>query len=179
MFSAKFALPLAFALTCAAAAPSLAGEASDIAREAKVPVPVVENVLSAIDTYFAAPEAPGNRLTSGIIKELALKATRSRMGSLAESLPGKSSDSSFEDKNATYTVSVRTVRHETTETGECVDNRATATASEGVPVVKDGSFGFDLVHPRVTSHSWSINFCRTPINGGSDFSEWKLALERK
>ncbi|WP_096705050.1 hypothetical protein [Magnetospirillum sp. 15-1] len=174
--SPKSILSMAFGLgiAVAMARPALASDASDVAREMKLPVAVVESTLSAVDSFFAAPTAPSNRMTSGTFKELALKAIRHRLGNLEDSVPGKSSDSAAEDRNATYKASVRTTRHETTEARECVDNKVTLTASEGVPVIKDGAFIFDTTHPRVTTHAWDITFCRTPAAGGG-FSDWALA----
>ncbi|MEO5374142.1 MAG: hypothetical protein H7840_07645 [Alphaproteobacteria bacterium] len=152
-----------------------ANDASDVAREQKVPVAVVESVFQNIDAFFASQNAPSNRMTSGLFKEMAVKAAKSRIASLEDSGPGKASDASSEEKNATYKVTIKTTRHETTETGECVDNKITASASEGVPVVKEGVFTFDIAHPKVTSHSWSMSFCRTPVNGGTSFTEWQLS----
>jgi hypothetical protein len=96
------------------------------------------------------------------------------MGRLDEENPGKATENSNEERNAIYKVSVRTTRHESTESAECVETTATASSSEGVPTIKDGNFSFDMVHPRVTSYSWKMAFCRMPINGGSDFTEWQL-----
>ncbi|WP_231848950.1 hypothetical protein [Paramagnetospirillum magneticum] len=172
----KFSLPPALGLVLAVglSSPSWASDASDVAREMKLPVPVVESTLLAVDGFFAAPAAPANRMVSGTFKELALKAIRHRMGNLEDSVPGKSSDAAAEDRNANYKVNVRTTRHETTESRECVDNKVTLTASEGVPVIKDGAFIFDTAHPRVTTHGWDITFCRTPAASGG-FSDWVLA----
>ncbi len=50
----------------------------------------------------------------------------------------------------------------------------TTRSSEGVPVIKEGSFAFDMVHPKVTSASWKMTFCRMPLNGGGDFTDWQL-----
>ncbi|MBF0094613.1 MAG: hypothetical protein HQL34_08725 [Alphaproteobacteria bacterium] len=162
-----------------AVGPAFASDVSDVAREQKLPVEVVESVLGNIDAFFASPEAPSNRMTSGLFKELALKAVKARMGSLEESGPGKASDASSEEKNATYSVSAKTTRHETTETGECVDNKVTATSSEGVPVVREGAFTFDLAHPKVGARSWTMSFCRTPVSGGTGYSDWKLSPKAK
>jgi hypothetical protein len=174
--SLKSVLPsaLGLALAIGASHSALASDASDVAREMKLPVPVVESTLAAVDGFFTAPTAPANRMVSGTFKELALKAIRHRMGNLEDSVPGKASDSAAEDRNATYKANVRTTRHETTEARECVDNKVTLTASEGVPVIKDGAFIFDTTHPRVTTHGWDITFCRTPLAAGG-FSDWALA----
>ena len=155
-----------------------ASDASDAAREQKAPVTVVESVLKNIDVFFAAPDAPANRLTSGLLKDLALKAVKDRIGGLDDSGPGKVSESSSDEKNATYKVTVKTTRHETSEVNECVDNTVVATASESLPVVKDGVFTFDTAHPKVTTHSWTMSFCRTPVTGGG-YSEWRLAAAAK
>lgn len=171
----KVALPLAAAFVAAAATAAHANDVSDMAREYKMPVQVVETVFRNVDNYFAAADGPGNRLASGLVKDISLKAVKNRMSSLEESGPGKASESSAEEKNAVYKAVIKTTRHETTETGECVDNRATISSSEGVPVVKDGAFSYDLTHPKVSSYSWNMTFCRTPLNGGTDFSEWQLA----
>jgi hypothetical protein len=152
-----------------------ANDVSDVARQFNVPMPVVETVILNVDAYFASPDAPVNRMTSGIFKELALKAAKSRMSNLEDSTPGKSSESSVEERNAAYKATVRTIRHESSENAECVDNTETVTSSEGVPTIKDGSFVFDNTHPKVSSYSWKMTFCRTPLNGGgSDFTEWQL-----
>jgi len=162
------------ALGLMAALPALASEASDVARETKLPVAVVESTIANVDAFFASPAAPSNRMTSGILKEITLKAIRNRMGNLEDSVPGKASDNSAEEKNAVYKAQVRTTRHETTETRECVDNKVTLTGSEAVPVIKDGSFIFDTAHPRVTTTSWDVTFCRLPAAGGG-FSDWAPA----
>ena len=173
-YSPKPLLLVVFGLAAAVIArPSLASDASDVARETKLPVPVVETTIANVDDFFASAGAPSNRMVSGVFKELALKAIRNRLGNLEDSVPGKASEAAAEDKNATYKVAVRSTRHETTETNECVDNRVTLTGSEGVPVVKDGAFIFDLAHPRVTSTSWDVTFCRTPAAGGG-YSDWAL-----
>ncbi|MTJ81159.1 MAG: hypothetical protein F8N37_09085 [Telmatospirillum sp.] len=175
-FTSKHFLVLTplFASALLAAAPAGASESSDVARRVGLPVPVVETVLKSIDSYFESDDAPGNRLTIGTIKEIALKAVKTHMGRLDEESPGKATESTSEDRNATYKVSLRTTRHESTETAECVDTTAVASSSEGTPVVRDGSFAFDMTHPRQTSFSWKMTFCRTPINGGSDFTDWQL-----
>jgi len=165
---------LGLVLAVAVIRPSLASDASDVAREMKLPVPVVESTLAAVDAFFAGPSAPSNRMASGTFKELALKAIRHRLGNLEDSAPGKSSDSAVEERNANYKAAVRTTRHETTEARECVDNKVTLTASEGVPVIKDGAFIFDTTHPRVTTYGWDITFCRVPAPSGG-FSDWALA----
>lgn len=171
----KSVAPVLVGLALLAAAPSaFASDASDVAREMKLPVPVVESTFTAIDAFFAAPNGPANRLASGTVKEMTLKAIRSRMNNLDDSVPGKISDASVEEKNAVYRAVVRTTRHDTTEARECVDNTVTVTGSEGVPVVKDGSFTFDTAHPRASSTSWGLSFCRTP-NAGGGYSEWAPA----
>ncbi|CAA7619141.1 conserved exported hypothetical protein [Candidatus Terasakiella magnetica] len=175
--SSKSVLPAAaLGLVVAASMiqPSWASDASDVAREMKLPVPVVDSTLAAVDTFFASASAPSNRMVSGAFKELALKAIRHRLGNLEDSVPGKSSDAAAEERNASYKASVRTTRHETTEARECVDNKVTLTASEGVPVIKDGAFIFDTTHPRVTTYGWDITFCRTPAASGG-FSDWVQA----
>lgn len=164
-------LSAALALTAGTAQ---AGDAADIAREMKLPVPVVETALANVDAFYASASGPANRLTSGVVKELALKAIRHRMGNLEDSVPGKASESTAEEKNGIYKAMVKTTRHETTETRECVDNRVILTSSEALPVVKDGAFIFDTAHPRVASHTWDVSFCRTPNSGGG-FSDWAPA----
>lgn len=166
------ALSAALVLTLAGAA--RAGDAADIAREMKLPVPVVETTLANVDAFYASASGPANRLTSGVVKDLALKAIRHRMGNLEDSVPGKASESTAEEKNGIYKAVVKTTRHETTETRECVDNRVILTSSEALPVVKDGAFGFDTARPRVASHTWDLGFCRTPSSGGG-FSDWAPA----
>ncbi|MEO0035138.1 MAG: hypothetical protein RLZZ501_1161 [Pseudomonadota bacterium] len=163
-------LPLAAALTLSAA-PALASDASDVARETRVPVAVVEHTFAQVDAFYAAANGPANRLSSGVVKELALKAIRGRMSNLDDSGPGKSSEASAEDKHATYRVSVRTTRHDSTETQDCFDNTVTATASEELPAIKDGQFTFNSVHPKVSTESWSLGFCRSPLAGGG-WSDW-------
>lgn len=157
-----------------AASPARADDLADVARQFKLPVPVVDTVLRNVDTYFASADSPANKMTNGLIKELALKTVKAHMNGLEEGGPGKSSETTAEEKNATYKVSLRTTRHEATETAECVDSTAVVTSSEGVPVIKDGGFTFDSVHPKVTTYSWKMIFCRTPQNGGTEFSEWQL-----
>ena len=157
-----------------AALPALASDASDVARETKLPVAVVEAAIANVDAFFTSPAAPSNRMVSGTFKEITLKAIRNRMGNLEDSVPGKASEASAEEKNAIYKAQIRTTRHETTETRECVDNKVTLTGSEAVPVIKDGAFIFDTAHPRVTSTSWDVTFCRTPVAGGG-FSDWTPA----
>jgi hypothetical protein len=151
--------------------PALASDASDVAREMKLPVSVVETTFASVDAFFAQPAGPANRMMSGVVKELALKAIRARMGGLEDAVPGKASDASAEERNASYKVQVRTTRHETTETRECVDNKVAITASEGVPAIKDGAFVFDTAHPRQSSFGWDVTFCRAPLAGGG-FSDW-------
>jgi len=173
--SMKPFLPVMFGLAVAIIArPGLASDASDVAREVKLPVAVVETTIANVDAFFASPGAPSNHMVSGMFKELALKAIRNRLGNLEDSIPGKASDSAVEEKNTSYKAVVRTTRHETTETRECVDNKVILGASEAVPVVKDGAFIFDTAHPRLTSYSWDITFCRTPVAGGGS-SDWALA----
>lgn len=152
-------------------------DASDngaVAQHYNLPVPVVDTVLKNIDTFYASSDAPDNRMTSGLLKDLTLKTVKTHIGRLDEEGPGKASENIAEEKNATYKVSIRTIRHEATETAECVEASATVSGSEGVPVVKDGAFAFDTVHPKTTSYSWKMAFCRTPLNGGTDFTEWQL-----
>jgi hypothetical protein len=167
------ALSLA-ALLFASSAPAFASDASDVAREAKLPVPAVEAVFANVDAFFAGPQAPANRMMSGVVKEQVLKALRHRVANLEDAVPGKASDSAFEDRVASYKAQIRTTRHETTEAADCVDNKVTVTASEGVPAVKDGAFIFDTTHPRVTSASWDITFCRAPQPAGG-WGEWGLS----
>lgn len=155
-----------------------ASDASDIARVDKLPVSVVETVLQNVDAYFASPNAPSNRMVSGILKDLALKAVQNRLSSLDDAAPGKGSEANFEDKNATYHAVVRSSRRDTTETSDCVENKVTLTSSEGMPIVKDGAFSFDMVHPHVTTWGWSLTFCRT-ATGNGDFSDWKLSPAAK
>ncbi|MBI3446234.1 MAG: hypothetical protein HY055_12965 [Magnetospirillum sp.] len=173
--STRYIVPLALGLAMTVGAtPVSASDASDVSREMKVPTAVVEGVLVNVDAFFASANGPSNRMVSGVVKELALKAVRNRIGNLEDSLPGKTSEAAAEDKNATYKAVVKTTRHETTEIRECVDNKVTLGASEGVPVIKDGAFIFDMAHPRVSSHAWDITFCRTPSASGG-FSDWALA----
>ncbi|PKU26173.1 hypothetical protein [Telmatospirillum siberiense] len=165
-------LPAAVFLLAAASAQ--ASDTGDIARRYNLSVPIVETVLKNIDSFFASADAPENRMTSGLLKDLALKTVKAHMSRLEEETPGKATENVAEEKNATYKVTVRTTRHEATETAECVEANATASGAEGVPVVKDGAFAFDSVHPKNTSFSWKMSFCRTPTNGGSDFTDWQL-----
>jgi hypothetical protein len=167
-----FLLPAAAVLFATASAQ--ASDSGDIARHYSLSVPIVESVLRNIDSFFASADAPDNRMTSGLLKDLALKTVKSHMGRLEEEGPGKASENVDEEKNATYTVSVRTTRHEATETAECVETNATVSGAEGVSVVKDGTFAFDTVHPKNSSYSWKMSFCRTPLNGGADYTEWQL-----
>jgi hypothetical protein len=167
-------LSAAALLLAASAGIAHANDASDVARVAKLPVPVVENVLTNVDAYFASNDAPSNRMTSGILKDLVLKTVKSRLGNLDDAAPGKASDATVEDKNASYRAVVRTSRHDTSEASDCVENKVTLTSSEGQPVVKDGAFIFDMVHPHVSNWSWSLTFCRTPTSNG-EFSDWQLA----
>lgn len=173
--TALFKRPLALVALAAFIVPSAvsASEASDVARETRLPLAVVENVFANVDAYATSADAPANRLMTGVLKEVALKAMKSRLGSLDDSGPGKASDASAEEGHGTYKANVRTTRRDSTETGECVENRATIGSAEALPVVKDGSFTFDAAHPRVTSYSWTVTFCRARANGG-DFSDWQL-----
>lgn len=165
-------LPVAFGLALAAFAPQArASDASDVAREMKLPIAVVEAALANVDAFFNAPTGPSNRMASGTTKDLALKAIRKRMDNLEDSTPGKTSEASAEEKNAAYKAVVRTTRHETTEARECVDNKVTVSASESVPVIKDGAFIFDTAHPKTSSHAWDVTFCRVP-SGNGGFSDW-------
>lgn len=163
-------LPLT-AVLAVLAVPALASDASDVAREAKLPVAVVETTFAQVDSFYAAPNGPANRLTSGVVKDLALKAIRNRVSNLEDSGPGKSSEASAEEKHSTYRVVARTTRHETTEAQDCVDNRVTITVSEELPAIKDGAFTFDSVHPKISTQSWDIGFCRSPMAGGG-WSDW-------
>ena len=153
-----------------------ADEAADIARVAKLPVPVVDNVLKNIDAFLASADAPYNRLVSGQFKDQTLKAVKARLGSLDDAAPGKSNETGFEERNATYRISVRTTSHNASETKECVDNKVTLTANEAVPAVKDGQFTFDNVHPHTTNWSWGITFCRAAASNG-EFGEWQLDVK--
>ncbi|HTH16781.1 MAG TPA: hypothetical protein VL974_09025 [Magnetospirillum sp.] len=163
---ALLALPLANAS-------ALASDASDVAREMRLPVAVVEDAFANVDAYANSPEGPANRLATGVLKELALKAFKNRLGNLDDSGPGKGSDASAEERNAVYKANVRTTRRDATEASECAENKVTVSSSEALPVVKDGSFTFDAAHPRITSRSWTATFCRARTAGG-DFGEWKL-----
>jgi hypothetical protein len=169
----KFVL-LPAALLVFAAASAQASDISDVARRVSLPVPVVETVVKNIDTFFSSDNAPDNRMTSGLFKDLTLKAVKTHMGRLDEAGPGKASESTAEDKNATYKVTLRTTRHEATETADCVETTATASGSEGVAIIQDGAFTFDGVHPKTSSYSWKMTFCRTPLNGGGDYTDWQL-----
>ena len=162
-----------FGLAALAVRPVLAGDASDVARETKLPQPVVETTIANVDAFFASAGAPSNHMVSSLFKQLTHKAIRDLIGKLEDRMPGKISEASAEEKNATYKAVVRSTRHDTTETRECVDNVVTLTGSEGVPVVKDGAFIVDLTHPRVTTTSWNVTFCRTPAAGGG-YSDWAL-----
>ena len=155
-----------------------ASDASDIARISKVPASVVDSVLTNVDAYFTSADAPSNRMVSGILKDLVLKVVKNRLGGLDDAAPGKSSDSTYEDKNAIYRAVVRTTSHNTSETRDCVENKVVISSSEGVPVIKDGLFGFDTIHPRTTNWGWSMTFCRTASSNG-DFGEWQLATDGK
>lgn len=153
---------------------ALADDAADIARVSKIPAPVAGSVLSNVDAYFASASGPANHMMSGVVKGLALKVIKNHMDSLDDAAPGKSTDASDEEKNATYKAAIRVSRRDTSESSDCVENKITLTASEGVPAVKDGAFVFDMVHPHVTGWEWKLTFCRTPTSGG-DFSEWQFA----
>ena len=167
------ALPAA-ALLAGLAGPALASEASDVARETRLPVAAVETVFATLDAFYASAQAPLNRQTSGQAKELVLKALKHRVANLDDAVPGKASDATLEERAATYRAEVRTTRHETTESRDCVDNKVTLTVSESVPAVKDGAFVFDGAHPRVTGTSWAVTFCRAPLAAGG-WSDWALA----
>lgn len=171
-------VPVAFALIPLSVGMAYASDASDIARVDKLPVPVVETVLQNVDAYFASPSAPSNRMVSGILKDLSLKAIQNRLSGLDDAAPGKASEAKFEDKNATYHAAVRTSRHDTTETSDCVENKVVLTSSEGLPIVKDGAFNFDMVHPRVTTWGWTLTFCRT-ATGNGEFSDWQMSSPAK
>ncbi len=163
------------ALTVAAGTnAAFASDASDVAREMRLPLAVVEDVFANVDTYARSPDAPANGLMTGTLKEVALKAVKSRLGNLDDSGPGKASEASADERHSTYKASVRTTRRDASEASECVENKATVSSGEAIPVVKDGAFTFDTAHPRITSYSWPLTFCRTRSAGG-DFSEWKLA----
>ena len=176
MFSPVKSLFISSGFVAASLGGAWASDASDVARTTKLPASVVDNVLSNVDDYFASADAPANHMVSGIVKELVLKAVKNRMSNLEDAAPGKSSDQAFEDKYATYRASVRTTSHNTSETRDCVDNKISLTNSEGVPVVKDGQFAFDLVHPRVTNWSWMMTFCRAATSNG-EFGEWQMAAD--
>ena len=171
--SSSKVISLAAILLAAAPGAARAGDAADVAGETKLPIAVVENVFTNVDAFFASTDAPGNRLTSGIFKDITLKAVHSRMDSLGDAAPGKVSDSSDEETNATYRAAVRTTSHDTSETSECVANKVTLNASESVPAVKDGAFVFDGAHPHVTTWGWTMTFCRTQTASG-EHSSWKL-----
>ncbi|HVI51334.1 MAG TPA: hypothetical protein VM661_09015 [Candidatus Sulfotelmatobacter sp.] len=167
-------LMAATAVFCTFSGVALASDSSDVARVAKLPVPVVDSVLTNVDAYFASPSAPTDQMMSGVVKSLALKVVKSHLSSLDDTTPGKSTDATDEEKNATYKVVVRVSRRDTSEASDCVENKVALSASEGVPAIKDGAFIFDMVHPRVTGWEWKLTFCRTPTSGG-DFSEWQFA----
>lgn len=171
----KVSVAAAVALAAATlSTPALASDASDVAREMRLPVPVVEDVFANVDAYTVSPDGPSNRLMTGVLKELALKAMRSRLGSLDDSGPGKTSDASSEESHAVYKASIRTTRRDDTEARQCVENRVNLSASEALPIVKDGSFTFDTAHPRATGYAWTVTFCRVRTGSG-DFSDWQLA----
>ncbi|OIQ93098.1 hypothetical protein GALL_249070 [mine drainage metagenome] len=169
----KAAVPV-FVLACLAAGPALASDAADIARVDGLPQAVVDDVLTNVDGYFQSANAPSNHLMIGMLKDLTLKAIKSNMSNLSDSTPGTNVNSSDEEKNATYTVTIRTTRHDTSETSECVANKMTLSTSESVPAVKDGQFIFDQEHPRVTTWDWMETFCRRPTGNG-DFTGWQLS----
>ncbi|MGE5476327.1 MAG: hypothetical protein ACM3Q1_06710 [Bacteroidales bacterium] len=164
---------LPFVLVALAPLPAFASEAADVAREMRLPVPVVEDVFANIDAYADSANGPANRLMTGVLKDVTLRAVKSRLGGLDDAGPGKASEYSSEERNAVYKAVVRTTRRDSSEAGECVENKVTVTSSEALPVVKDGAFTFDAAHPRTTSASWPISFCRT--RAGSEFGEWKLS----
>ncbi len=172
--SSSKVISLAALLLAAGPGIAYAGDAGDVAAETKLPVAVVENIFTNVDAFFASPGAPSNRMTSGVFTDLTLKAVGNRMGALEDAAPGKVSNSSDEESNATYRAAVRTTSHDTSETSECVGNTVSLTASEGVPTIKDGSFVFDTAHPRVSTWGWTMTFCRTPIASGGH-SAWTLA----
>jgi|GEM_PF-3185582 len=167
-------LMAAVSLLCAFGGTAFASDASDIARIDKLPVPVVESVLTNVDSYFASAGAPSNQTMSGTIKSLALKVIKSHLSSLDDIAPGKATDATDEEKNATYRAIVRVSRRDTSEASDCVENKITLTSAEGLPVVKDGVYGFDMVHPHVTNWEWKLTFCRAPTSGG-DYSDWQFA----
>jgi len=170
-FAKLSATALGFCLFSVAAQ---AGDAGDIARTVKLPQPVVESVLSNVDAYFASANAPGNQLMSGAVKTVALKAVKSQISNLDDGTPGKSADATDEEKNATYKAVVRISQRNTSESSDCVENKVTLTSAEAVPVVKDGAFTFDAVHPRATGWEWKLTFCRTAGSDGA-YGEWQFA----
>jgi hypothetical protein len=170
-------LAAATAVFCLLSGAAMASDAADIARTSKLPQPVVESVLTNVDAYFTSPSAPSNQMMSGIVKGLALKAIKSQMGNLDEATPGKTSDASDEEKSATYRAAVRISQRNTSESSDCVENKVTLTSSEGIPLVKDGAFTFDMVHPRVTNWDWKLTFCRTAGSNG-DYSDWQPAAAK-
>ena len=151
-----------------------ANDIGDIAARLELPAPVVESVFTNIDAFFQATPAPSNQLASGLVKDVTLRAVKSHYSNLEDTAPGKNTDAQSEEKNALYKAQVRTIRHETSEVGECVESMTAVTVSEGLPIVRNGSFTFNMEHPKVTTTSWKMIFCRTPINGGSDFTDWQL-----
>ncbi len=159
------------------ALPAFASDISDVAREMRLPAPVAEDVFANVDAFFAAADAPANRQMTGVMKELALKAVRARLSDMGDAGPGKASDYSSEERNGTYKAQLRTTRHDMSETRDCVENRATLTASEAVPIIRDGSFTFDTTHPRISTYGWSMTFCRT-MTGSGEFSAWSLMASR-
>ncbi|MCR6629841.1 MAG: hypothetical protein NVV74_07190 [Magnetospirillum sp.] len=170
----KHPLPAAILLLSASTLPASASEVGDVAREMRLPAPVVEAVFANVDAYALSADGPANRLMTGVLKEAALKAVKSRLGGLDDAGPGKASEYSAEERNATYKAVVRTTRRDSTEAGECVENKVSLTSTEALPVVKDGAFTFDGAHPRTTGYSWPLTFCRSRTTGG-DFSDWTLA----
>ncbi len=170
---------IAFAtlLLTAGASAALADDAADVARERQMPVPVVKNVFAGVDAFYASPQAPGNRLTSGTFKQLTLKAVRDRMNSLGDAQPGSLSEASDEESTATYHVAVRTTRHDSSETRECVENKVQLDSTEGVPAIKDGAFIIDTDHPLVRTWGWTMTFCRT-VGASGGHSAWQLATAR-
>lgn len=169
----KYVWPFAALALSVVSVPAFASDSSDVAREMQVPASVADNVFVNVDAFMAAAEAPGNRLMSGVIKQVALRAIKDRIANLDDSGPGKASDASSDEAHAVYKASVRTTRRDSTEAGECVGNRVSLTGSEALPIVKDGHFTFDTTHPRVTSYSWDLTFCRNATSGG-DYTDWVL-----
>lgn len=177
--STKVPLSLAALAVIAFHGTARADDVADIARQVNLPVPVVDSVLRNVTAFFATAQAPANRLTSGLFEELSLKALRNRMDDLTDSQPGKASQANAQKENATYGVTVRVTRHDITETHDCVDTAVTLSAVEALPVIQGGSFTFDSAHPKTGTYSWPLTFCRTPINGGTDYSDWQMTSAAK